>query len=107
MGLIAKNYIRRVGDCFDLVHTFNGKFRRLRWDQPSLTVDTRFSSPRYFLHPEEQRGFTIREAARIQGFPDDFIFFGESKAQIRHIGNAVPPPVAYQLADLIYNGLLG
>lgn len=92
-SLVSKNYVRRIDDDVDLAGTFNGKFRRLSWDKPSCTVDTRFGSPRYFLHPSRQRGFTVREAARIQGFPDDYIFQGSQQTQYRVIGNAVPPPL--------------
>lgn len=93
-GLIEKEYIRLKGERYDLCKSFNGKYRRLRWDEPSYTVDTRFTEPRYFLHPEEHRGFTVREAARIQGFPDSFIFNGNEKSQARLVGNAAPPPLA-------------
>lgn len=98
-GLLAKGYLRRVDGGVDLVGTFNGKFRRLAWDKPSCTVDTRFGSPRYFLHPSQQRGFTIRESARIQGFDDSYIFRGSEKGQYRLIGNAVPPPLGALAAD--------
>lgn len=92
-GLIAKGYLRQVEDKLDLVGTFNGKYRRLSWDKPGCTVDTRFGSPRYFLHPSEHRGFTVREAARIQGFDDKYLFCGRESGQYRVIGNAVPPPL--------------
>ena len=105
-GLITKGYVRRIGEDIDLVGTFNGKFRRLSWDGPSCTVDTRFGAPRYFLHPSQQRGFTVREAARIQGFPDDYIFKGNEQAQYRVIGNAVPPPLGAYAADIVRD-LLG
>ncbi len=100
-GLITKGYLRRVDGGIDLVGTFNGKFRRLTWDKPSCTVDTRFGSPRYFLHPSQQRGFTVREAARIQGFPDTYVFHGNEQAQYRVIGNAVPPPLGSFAADIV------
>lgn len=105
-SLVAKGFLRRVDDGVDLVGTFNGKFRRLTWDKPSCTVDTRFGSPRYFLHPSQQRGFTVREAARIQGFGDTYLFSGSEKAQYRLIGNAVPPPIG-ALAAKFVKGLLG
>lgn len=105
-GLIVKGYLRRVDKGIDLVGTFNGKFRRLSWDQPSCTVDTRFGAPRYFLHPSQQRGFTVREAARIQGFPDNYVFRGNEQAQYRMIGNAVPPPLARFAAEFVTH-LLG
>jgi len=104
--LIGKGYVRRAGRRYDLSHTFNGKFRRLYLDLPSLTVDTRFGNPRYFLHPTQQRGFTVREAARIQGFPDSFVFSGSESSQFRLIGNAVPPPLARGLASFVIEAFL-
>ncbi len=99
--LKRKGFVRERRRLFDLVHTFNGKFRRLEWDRPSYTVDTRFGDPRYFLHPGEERGFSPREAARIQGFPDSFVFSGPTRAQFRMIGNAVPPPMGRAIAELV------
>jgi DNA (cytosine-5)-methyltransferase 1 len=98
--LLEKNYLRKKGKRFDLTHTFNGKFRRLSWDHPSCTVDTRFGDPQLFLHPGEERGFTVREAARIQGFPDTFVFEGSRKQQFTMVGNAVPPPMARWIATV-------
>ncbi len=100
-SLIKKNYLKNVGDRVDLVNTFNGTYRRLDWDSVSLTVDTNFGNPRYYLHPSENRGFTVREAARFQGFPDSFGFSGNSSDDFRMIGNAVPPPMAEYIADSI------
>nr|WP_306269564.1 DNA cytosine methyltransferase [Pararhizobium sp. IMCC3301] len=103
-SLIDKNYLRRVDSHIDLTNTFNGKFRRLKWDDVSPTVDTRFGQPRYFLHPSEDRGFTVREAARIQGFSDGFAFSGSEAAKYRMIGNAVPPGFAKLVAENIVTG---
>lgn len=105
-NLEKKGYVRRSGLLCDLAHTFNGKFRRLDLDRPSPTVDTRFGEPRYFLHPNENRGLTVREAARIQGFPDSFVFDGPDKAQYRMVGNAVPPPMANCLAGFVKAALI-
>lgn len=104
--LVKKGYIRRIGKKVDLAHTFNGKYRRLAWDHPTPAVDTRFGEPRYFLHPEEQRGLSVREAARIQGFPDSFEFNGPRAGQYRLVGNAVPPPIARWFAEAIKDQLL-
>jgi DNA (cytosine-5)-methyltransferase 1 len=104
--LLKTKFLRKIGHRYDLIHTFNGKFRRLDWDQPAFTVDTRFGEPRYFLHPAEQRGFSVREAARIQGFPDGFLFEGTERQRFRMIGNAVPPPMASQIANLILEAIL-
>ena len=101
ISLINKNYVRKIHEKYDLTHAFNGKYKRLRWDGPAPTVDTRFGNPRYFLHPDENRGLTVREAARIQGFPDNYVFVGNETIQYRLVGNAVPPPMAKMLGLLV------
>lgn len=73
---------------------------RMRWDQPSVTIRTEFFKPEKgrYLHPSAHRPITHREAARLQGFPDDFVFEG-SKTQIaKQIGNAVPISLAFAIA---------
>lgn len=75
-------------------------------NEACTTVDTRFGNPIYFLHPEEDRGFTVREAARIQGFPDDFVFKGSLVEMYRMIGNAVPPPLSEIVANIVRDQLL-
>ncbi len=91
----------------------NQKFKttwgRLKWDDVSPTVDTRFdaSSNGTNNHPYLHRAITPREAARIQSFDDEFIFYW-SKVHVRkQIGNAVPPLLAKAIADQIYNELGG
>ncbi len=105
-SLLGKGYIRKVGDNWDLTRTFNGKYKRLQWNEPAPTVHTRFGDPRYFLHPAETRGFSVREAARLQGFPDDYEFSGRRQDQYRQIGNAVPPPAAAWIARSVRRSLL-
>lgn len=104
--LVEKGYIRKIGRRFDLTNTFNGKFRRLSYSHPSPAVDTKFGTPAYFLHPAENRGFSVREAARIQGFPDDFVFEGTISKQFQMIGNAVPVPVAECVGEAVKRFLL-
>ncbi len=83
-------------------------FGRLWWDRPSFTIRTEFFKPEKgrYLHPEQHRPITHREAARLQSFPDEFRFCG-SKIQIaRQIGNAVPPLLAARVADCVLALLL-
>jgi DNA (cytosine-5)-methyltransferase 1 len=80
-------------------------FGRLWWDRPSVTIRTEFYKPEKgrYLHPEENRPITHREAARLQGFPDEFEFKGKRISVGRQIGNAVPPPLAYQFGQILYD----
>lgn len=73
--------------------------KRLRLDEPSLTITG--AAVREFIHPLENRCLTIRECARIQTFPDDFIFCGSSGDKIQQIGNAIPPLLAKTFANHI------
>lgn len=97
-SLLGKGYLRKIGEDLDLCHSFNGKYRRFQWDDQACTVDTRFGEAQLFLHPNEHRPFTVREAARIQGFPDDYKFDCSKRTAFRLIGNAVPPPMGRMVA---------
>lgn len=100
-SLVQRNYLRHVEGYVDLTHTFNGKYRKLDNAGVSPTVDTHFGDFRLFLHPDEPRGLTAREAARLQGFPDDFRFSHVDAEAYKQIGNAVPPPVAKTVANFV------
>lgn len=75
-------------------------FGRLWWNRPAFTVRTEFYKPEKgrYLHPEQHRPITHREAARFQSFPDSFRFSGTKVEIARQIGNAVPPRLAAALA---------
>lgn len=81
----------------------SGSYGRLRWDQPAPTMTTRCTTPACgpFLHPEEHRPITLREAAAIQTFPPDYKFVGTRGAIERQIGNAVPVQMAAIIAGTI------
>jgi len=81
---------------------FNDKYKRLDYDQESRTLTAHLSRDGYaYIHPEHERTITVREAARIQSFPDWFRFSGPPTAAFRQIGNAVPPLLAEGLAGAI------
>lgn len=77
---------------------------RLDGGKPSLTIDT---GHRHHFHPKADRVPTVRESARIQSFPDDFVFFGNKSSQYRQVGNAVPPLLAYHLGKSLVEVLNG
>lgn len=78
---------------------------RLHWDRPSVTIRTEFWKPEKgrYLHPVANRAITHLEASRLQGFPDDYLWFG-SKAEIgRQIGNAVPSALSDAIGRHIWS----
>lgn len=82
---------------------FKTTWSRLKWDEISPTIDTRFDTPSNGRnsHPELHRAITPREAARLQSFPDTFCFLGNKTSICKQIGNAVPPFMAKAIADEI------
>lgn len=82
--------------------TFNDKYKRLDWDDLSRTITAHIAKDGYwYIHPEEHRTLTVREAARIQTFPDSFRFAGTRSDAFRQIGNAVPPALGRTVAEAI------
>ena len=84
---------------------FETTWGRLKWNDVSPTIDTRFDTPSNGTnsHPELNRAITPREAARIQSFDDNFIFYGKKSYICKQIGNAVPPLLAKAIADKIWS----
>ena len=80
---------------------------RLFWDKPSVTIRTEFYKPEKgrYLHPTEDRPITHLEAARLQGFPDDYMWFGSKHSIARQIGNAVPLDLGEALGCHILSAL--
>ena len=78
---------------------FKDSFGRLKWDEPSVTLTTKFYDPSTgrFVHPDQDRALTLREGARLQTFPDDYPFKGSFNQIARQIGEAFPPLLAEKI----------
>lgn len=88
------------------IKNFYDKFYRLNPEKPCRTIVSHLSKDgNSFIHPFENRSITVREAARVQSFPDNFMFTGSRTAQFIQVGNAVPPLLA-NIVGLFFTKLL-
>ena len=85
------------------------RYRRMTWDGVPRSIITRFRDPKTgeYTHPEQDRTISIREAARIQGFPDWFAFLGTNTSKYDQVGNAVPIALARALGTELIQCLEG
>lgn len=96
---VARDYMKKS---YFLGGGRTGMARRLGWNEPSLTLTCSPSQNQTErCHPDETRPLTVREYARIQTFPDDWIFEGSMSSQYKQIGNAVPVNLAHSVAQSI------
>ncbi len=102
---IQKEYMKKS---FYLGGGKTGMARRMSWDEPSLTLTTAPAQKQTErCHPDETRPFTVREYARIQTFPDSWIFEGSLSQQYKQIGNAVPVNLGYFVGQSLVHMLDG
>lgn len=93
--------------CLQGFKGFADVYGRLRWEKPSITITHYARNPASgrFVHPDQDRGLTMREAARLQSFPDGFEFKGGFDDVFRQIGEAVPPRLSVAIASTVLSAL--
>jgi DNA (cytosine-5)-methyltransferase 1 len=93
--------------CHRRARGYNDVYGRMRWDDvaPTLTTGCTNPSKGRFIHPEQNRAITPREAARLQTFPDWFIFYGGFTSISRQIGNAVPVMLMKHVSEALLGGM--
>lgn len=79
---------------------YGNTYAKLWWERPSTTITRNFACPSSSrcIHPRDSRAMSIREGARLQGFPDDYMFYGSDSMKRLEIGNAVPPLLSMAIA---------
>lgn len=79
---------------------YGNTYAKLWWEKPSTTITRNFACPSSSrcIHPRDSRAMSIREGARLQSFPDDYVFFGSDGMKKLEIGNAVPPLLSSAIA---------
>lgn len=89
---LVENY-KNVDNCHHWIYL------RLPWNKPSVTLNNYRKN--MLIHPVQDRGLSVREAARLQSFPDSYVLYGPLGLQQQHVANAVPPSVAYIIANYL------
>lgn len=97
--ILAKRRPSLVANYKNIWNCHHWIYLRLPWDKPSVALNNYRKN--MLIHPTEDRGLSVREAARLQSFPDNYLFYGPLGYQQQQVANAVPPLLVNELAGLI------
>lgn len=100
---LAKRRPDLVSNYKNVGNTHHWIYMRLPWDKPSVTLNN--FRKNMVVHPSQNRGLSVREAARLQSFPDKYVFHGSIHYMQQHVANAVPPELCKTIADAIMANL--
>jgi len=98
---IPKHLMKNYSNLVDNRSRHTGIYRRLVWDQPSVVIANYRKN--MLVHPDQHRGLSVREACRLQSFPDSYQFSGSIGLQQQQVSNAVPP----LLSKAVFNQIIG
>lgn len=104
---VTRRSVATVADVASREHSFSNKYNILKSDEPCLTITAHMSKDGYwYIHPKQNRTLSIREAARVQSFPDGFRFHGTPSNRFHQVGEAVAPLVGAALGGSLLRAVL-
>lgn len=95
---LMKNYKNKI-------NCHGGIYKRLKWDEPSIVISN--FRKNMLIHPDQNRGLSVRESARLQTFNDDYIFYGPLTSQQQQVANSVPPLLSENIGKCIVKIIRG
>jgi DNA (cytosine-5)-methyltransferase 1 len=100
---LAQRSPKLVANYSKIENCHNWIYLRLPWKRPSVTLNN--FRKNMLIHPEQHRGLSVREAARLQSFPDKYVFHGSIGSQQQQVANSVPPLLSKAIASKVIKAI--